>query len=68
LLAIRVRYDPLGVIYKIKKRKTTEAQEHEGLEGLEQIANKEEPLEGHSSIGLTSQVPRGIHDPLLKIG
>lgn len=68
LLAPMVRYDPLDVISKRKKRKTTKAREHEGLKDREKIANKEEPLEGQSFIGLTSQVPRGIDEPLLEIG
>lgn len=54
LLAPMVRYDPHDVIFKRKKRKTSDAREHNGLEGLEEIANEEEALEGQSSIGLIS--------------
>jgi len=45
LLAPKVRYDPHDIVSKRKKRKTKEAREHESLEGLEEIANREEPLE-----------------------
>jgi len=58
LLAPKVRYDPLNVISNKKKRKTNEALEHEGLEGLEHIANKEEVLEVQSTVGLIYETPR----------
>lgn len=67
LLAPKIRYDPVDVISKRKTRKTTEAREHEGLEGLEEISNREEPLEGQSSIGLISQIPRGIDELLPEV-
>jgi len=54
LFASKVRYNPLDVISKRKKRKTLEVMEHKGLKGLEDISNREEPLEGQSSVGLIS--------------
>lgn len=54
-LAPRVRYDPSDVISIRKKIKNVEAKEHEGLEGLQEIANREESLEVKSYIGLISQ-------------
>jgi len=59
LLAPRVRYDPSDVISKRKKIKSIESKEHEGLEGLQEIANREEPLEGQSYVGLISQTSTG---------
>ena len=59
LLAPRVRYDQSDVISKRNKIKITEAKEHEGLEGLQEIANIEEPPEGKTYVGLISEVSAG---------
>lgn len=67
LLGPKVRYNPLNTISNRNKRKTNESLEHEGMEGLERIANKEEVLEGWSFVGLISQTPRGIGESLTKV-
>ena len=54
-LAPKVRYDPSDVISIRKKINNAEAKEHEGLEGLQEIANIEEPLGVKSYVGLISQ-------------
>ena len=52
LLAPKVRYDPLHIIDNRRKRKSDDALEHVGLEGLNRIANNEEVFEGQSNVGL----------------
>lgn len=64
-LALSIRYDPSDVISIRKEIKSVEAKEHVGLEGLQEIANREEPPEVKSFVGLISQdVMNGVEPEL----